>query len=134
MSVLLSLSSNDIEATKTIPSKTYRIDFDKKTISGYVDELDAICQFARKALMTSRIRHIIYSDQFGNDLVAAFRNEKMSNSYIEEELPRLIEDALLSDERITGVDNISFDSSGDSIIYEFNLYSIYGQLKMTGEI
>lgn len=134
MSVLLSLSSNDIESTRTIPTKTYGIDFEKKSISGYVDELQAICQFAQKALMTSRIKHFIYSDQYGNDLIAALRNEKMSDAYIKEELPRLIEDALLCDDRITGIDNISFDSSGDSICYEFDLYSIYGQLKMTGEI
>lgn len=134
MSVLLSLSSNDIIETQKIVSKTYKIDFENKRISGYIDELDAVSQYVQKALRTSRLKHFIYSDQYGNDLIAAFRNEKMSDLYIEEELPRLIEDALLCDERITGVDNISFDSSGDSIFYEFNLHSIYGQLTMTGEI
>lgn len=130
----MSLQSNDIEEVSNIPSKTYKIDWENQKITGYVDELDAVFQFAQKALLTSRTKHLIYSDQYGNDITAALRNEKMSNAYIEEELPRLVEDALVNDERITGVDSFTFDFNGESVYFEFNLYSIYGNLKMTGVI
>ena len=75
-------------------------------IREYIDGLEAVKQSIFKIIMTERYQYIMYSWNYGIELVDLF-GEPIS--YVCPELKRRISEALLWDDRIKGVDNFIFD-------------------------
>lgn len=49
------------------PSLTYRMDWERKRITGQTDGLEAVQQAAAKILRTDRFEHLIYSSDYGTE-------------------------------------------------------------------
>lgn len=115
-------------------TRTYAMDHRHKRIVGYVDDKEAAMQAIWKVLSTRRFAHLIYDDQYGNDLMNRI-NVGLTKQYLDTDVPKMIEEALLVDERITGIGNFSYEIlSGDSVRLEFTAYTIYGNIEMKGVI
>ena len=103
---VLETTLDEGETVEIAPSKTWRIDFDKGTIGGFIDGDDAKHQFVYKALVTERNKYPIYTDAYGNELFDLI-GEDMSNAFLSIEVPRMCKEAVVYDERIESA-NVSF--------------------------
>lgn len=110
-----------------LPSRTYRIDFDTGRVSGFVDSAQAVSQAIRKMLLTERFSYLIYSWNYGmewNGLTGK------SPRVVESELRRLLSEALLHDERILSVGEVSIDriSRGVATV-TVTVDTVFGEVK-----
>ncbi|AZK48786.1 DUF2634 domain-containing protein [Paenibacillus lentus] len=105
------------------PTKTFKLNLDKNRIVGKIDEIEALKQAIFLILSCERYEHIIYSWNYGfesNDLIGKPIDFVMS------EVKRRILEALLQDERITGVDSFEFNRNKKKLHVTFTVHSIYG--------
>lgn len=129
---MLPLSDKDIlqidESTE--PSNTFFIDFEKGRISGFVDEREAVKQAIMLILNTERYKFLIYSWNYGVEL------EELIGTHpdiVEDEVERLISEALLQDDRITAVYDFEFSRNKDTLLVSFKVDSIYGDIGIETE-
>lgn len=124
----VSLKDSEIET-----SRTYYIDWDSGRIHGFVDKVEAMKQFIKKALITPRFSCLIYNSQYGSEIEQNILDENADIEYIETEIPFLIEDALIHDERILRVYNINVEFGEEyplinSVIVSCDVDTIYGKI------
>lgn len=125
---------NELEDGKQV-YRTYRMDFQKKRIGGMVDGKEAVMQAIWKILSTVRFAHLIYDDQYGCDFFNKVNDKGFTSSYMDADMPVMLEDALLYDERILGISDFTYEIvSHDSIHISFVASTIYGDLQMEGVI
>lgn len=124
--------SKVIEETE-LPSKTYKLDLDTKRIVGKVDELEAVNQFIRKALLTPRFKCLVYDTQYGSE-IRELTITDATPELIESEMPRLVEDALLYDSRILKVYDFEFKFIDDGVYIYLKVDTIYGTTEFEGVI
>ncbi|WP_054955054.1 DUF2634 domain-containing protein [Paenibacillus dakarensis] len=106
------------EIAEEQPLKTYALDFDNGVLGGVVDGIDAIKQFVVKAIKTSRYRFAIYDDDYGSEIDDLI-GSSATLSLLETEIPRVIEEALLYDDRITDVYDFELTREGDRLYVSF---------------
>lgn len=110
------------------PSKTYQMDIESNKIRGYADELDAVRQAVYKILNTERYEYIIYSWNYGIELVDLYGED---DTFVIPELQRRIEEALSMDERIIECLDFEFDTSQKKgILVKFTVSTIYGNTEI----
>ena len=120
------------EITKTnYPSRTYRIVKDSNRISGYVDDLEAIAQAIYLILSTERYKHIIYSWDYGVELMDLFGKPM---PYVMSELPRRIKDALTQDDRISDVIDFTFEKKQKALLTKFTVVTTVGTISNELEV
>lgn len=108
------------------PTKTYKLEFDKKEIKGYADRIDAMQQAIYKILGTERYKYVIYDWNYGIELADLFGKPR---SYVYSELKRRIREALLDDDRITEVDNFIFEApKRDIVAVRFTAHTVFGEI------
>ncbi len=90
------------------PTHTYKMDPANKEIKGYTDGREAVEQAIYKILSTERYQHVMYSWNYGVELLDLYGEPV---SYVCPELERRIAEALTWDKRIEGVDSFEFDTS-----------------------
>ena len=101
-------SAQPVEQAKQ-PSRTYCIDWQNGRIAGTVDGAASVAQSIDKIMQTERFAHLIYSWNYGmewNTLIGR------SGAVVESEVRRLLEEALLQDDRITGIQSCTVTSAG----------------------
>ena len=109
------------------PSKQHRMDMDTTRINGTCDGLEAVRQTVYKILNTERYANIIYSWDYGVELMDLYGKSPM---YACPEIERRIKEALLQDDRITGVDSFEFSFPGKGVVsVTFTVHTIYGDLE-----
>lgn len=114
-----------------IPAKTYKIDFDNKRIIGKTDGMEAVKQFIKKALLTTRGKYqILYSDDYGSDIENALLGESVTQDYIYTVVPALIKEALLIDDRISDVYSIEVKNEDDKLFISFMVSCDFGELEI----
>lgn len=130
---MLPLNDKDIlqidESTE--PSNTFFIDFEKGRTSGFVDEREAVKQAIMLILNTERYKFLIYSWNYGVEL------EELVGTHpdiVEDEVERLISEALLQDDRITAVYDFEFSRNRDTLLVNFKVDSIYGDIGIETEV
>ncbi|MBO9600392.1 MAG: DUF2634 domain-containing protein [Cohnella sp.] len=101
-----------------MPSRTYRLDWERGRVIGMVDGLEAVRQAAYKMLRTERFRHVIYSGNVGHSI-------RVGIGY-QAELQTLVAEALLVDDRVKDVSDFRSAMNGDAIEIGFTVVSIYG--------
>ena len=104
--------------------KDYRMNMAKETVTGSVDGIEAVKQATFKILNTERYDNIIYSWDYGvetKDLIG------MPMSYVQPEIKRRFEEALLQDDRISEVSDFEFDVKGNELYVSFIVTCDYGQ-------
>lgn len=108
------------------PTLTYQMNLNRKSIQGYTDELEAMKQAIFKILSTERYQYIMYSGNYGIELLDLY-GEPIT--YVCPELERRITEALTWDERIESVDDFEFDTTKKGeILVTFIAHTIYGDV------
>lgn len=138
----------------TYPTRTYKINFntdisfvnyasplavtsmelttnDLDRISGYVDDLEAIVQAIYLILMSERYKHIIYSWDYGIELVDLYGKPM---PYVMSELPRRITEALTMDDRIDDVKDFEFEVNGKKLHTTFTVVTNIGNISTGVEV
>ena len=113
------------------PSNTFFIDFEKGRISGCIDEKEAVKQAIMRILNTERYKFLIYSWNYGVELEALIGTHP---DIVEDECERLISEALLQDDRITAVYDFEFARNRDTLLVNFKVDSIYGDIDIETEV
>ncbi|WP_313133739.1 DUF2634 domain-containing protein [Anaerocolumna sp.] len=114
----------DVETTKT-----YRLT--DINIQGFTNELKALQQAIYKVLNTEKYEYPIYSFAYGIELESLIGKDPI---YVQIELQRRVQECLLQDERITGIDNFQCTVTGDSLLCTFDVISIYGNITIMKEV
>lgn len=113
---------------ETLPSKTYMLQIEKDTINGSCDNQEAMKQAIYKILNTERYQYIIYSWNYGIQLLDLYGEPV---TYVCPELERRITDALSVDDRILSCDNFEFDTSKKgSVLVTFTASTTFGDVKI----
>ena len=129
------LSEEDAPLEEEPVYRTYRMDFKNKRIIGMVDGVEAAAQAMFKALQTRRFAYLIYDDQYGCDIFNKIGNLNLTQSYLEADLPSMIEDTFLNEEMVRGINDLEFDIiSGDSVAIQLAVSTIYGDATIEGVI
>lgn len=117
-------TSVEISEGQVLPSLTYRLNFDESKLSGKVDNLESVIQSVRLILSIDRYSCPIYNGNYGNEIINLIGQ---SHDYVRADLPRMVNEALLQDDRITGTENYVFNKVDmDSISVSFDVNTIYG--------
>lgn len=119
--------SAELEETE-IPSKNYRMHFSDEVINGYNDNIEAMKQVIYKILNTERYQYIIYSWDYGIELMDLFGEPV---DWVCSELERRITEALEADDRIEDVDGFEFDTSKrHEILVKFTVNTVFGDVEV----
>lgn len=116
---------------ETQPGYTHKLDIDRGRVGGMTDEQDAVLQTVYLILNVERYAFPIYSRNYGSelsDLIGKPMDFAMS------EIKRRITEALTQDDRITGVDNWSFETGNRWVRASFTVNTIYGDLTAEKEV
>lgn len=119
--------------------KTYKVVVNKDEtdetkpdrISGYTDDLDAIMQTIRLILSTERYEYLIYSWDYGVELVDLIGQPM---PYVMSEIPRRITEALVQDDRIEDVKDFEFETNGKKLHVTFTVVSTIGNIPTELEV
>lgn len=106
-----------VSAVQPSASKTYYLDFDGGGIQGPVDGETAMRQAVHKALITNVWLPLIYDGTYGSEL-AGLIGSNHSMAYLQSEVPRMVKEALVYDDRIDSVKDVRVSVSGDVIYVE----------------
>lgn len=121
----------DFELTEQ-PTRTYKMNLDSNLIRGYTDNLEAMKQAIYKILLTERYQYIMYSWNYGIELIDLYGEPV---SYVCPELERRITEALTWDKRIQSVDNFEFDLSVKGVVHvSFIAHTIFGDVQAEREV
>ena len=114
-------------AIESQPSKNYKLHIEQNTINGVCDGLESMKQVIYKILNTERYQHIIYSWNYGIELLDLYGEP---TSYVMVELQRRITEALVQDDRITSVTDFDFDLTDKKAVkVKFTVHTIFGELQ-----
>lgn len=123
----------EVQPSEIAPSKTWRIDFNTGRIGGQIDGDDAIRQFIRKALTTARSRYLIYDGDYGQEITDLI-GQDLTQSLMDEEIPRLVREAIEYDDRIASVSKVDVSRYGnDAVLITVTVETIEG-LFITEEV
>lgn len=116
---------NISDVVKEKPTKTYAIDIDNGNIIGYIDGIEAVEQYIRKALITPRYKCSAYTSEYGSAIETTVVMNKHNRELIKALLPNIIKDTL-SDSRIIDVYDFEFEDGADCIYINFTVDTVYG--------
>lgn len=129
-SVYIPIDIEEVTEAEELPSKTYRLDLDEGRITGYVDELEAVNQAIRKAIITPRFKCLIYDDQYGSEIKEAIIADDATREYTEAVMENFIKDTLLPDTRILEVYDFTFAFKEDKACISFKADTIFGETEI----
>lgn len=119
------LDITEYSAPQLSPSYGWRLEANKNKIAGWVDGSDSVAQAIYLMLRTERGKYEIYPEWYGIELNELYGK---SQDLVIVRLPALIKDCLLTDRRITNVDNIDIHFEGSKCICKFTVQSIFGEI------
>lgn len=132
----IQLLIEDIKEVK-YPTETYKIEVSNEEppsdsrINGYTDDLIALQQAIYLILGTERYKHIIYSWDYGVELVDLFGKPI---PYVIAVLPRRITEALTQDDRIDDVVDFEFEVNKNKVHTTFTVVSTLGNVSAELEV
>ena len=120
----------------TYPNRTYKVVVNEDSeigsrISGYVDDLESIKQAIYLILSTERYAFIIYSWDYGVELIDLIGKPM---PYVMSEIPRRIKDALIQDNRIDDVVDFEFERHGKKLHTTFTVVTNIGNISTELEV
>lgn len=108
------------------PTHTYKMNLENELVRGYTDNQEAMKQVIYKILNTERYQYIMYSWNYGIELLDLY-GEPIS--YVCPELERRITEALTWDDRIKSVDNFEFNILKKGEIHiTFTAHTVFGDV------
>lgn len=122
-----SILTTDLEVAD-IPSKTYKMHLDKNIVSGTCDEIEAVKQAIYKILNTERYEYIIYSWNYGIELMDLYGEPV---DWVCAELERRITEALEVDDRIETLEGFEFDTTEKGVVHvSFTANTVFGDVEI----
>ena len=115
----------------SIPSRTFRMNYNAENIVGTVDQIKAVEQTIFLILNVERYEWLIYSWNYGVEFKHLIGN---AVDYCIPEIERCIKEALLQDDRITSVANFTFTVDKKKIHTTFTVTTIYGEIEVEKEV
>lgn len=116
----------DIEIDEEKEPTDYEIDFETGKLTGrIITGLDAIIQWVKIVLSTDRYYFPQYSWDHGVELESLI-GQNYDEAYIQSEVKRMIEEAILIDNNILGIDNFKCSMDKDKLKISFIINTIYG--------
>lgn len=98
-------------------------------VNGYVDKLEAYKQAVYKILSTERYKYVIYSWDYGVELLDLIGQPV---AYVVPEIEARIIEAIMQDDRTVSVDSFEFDTSKFGVVsVTFRCVSIFGETEIT---
>lgn len=110
------------------PSKTFRLDLQRYRIGNMTDSKEALKQAIAKSILTPRSRHRIYDDTYGCELWELIGAD-VTNAFIDAEIPRMVTEAIVYDDRILTVTDVRVTRTGDAVFIVVDVDSIYGEIR-----
>ena len=114
-----------------MPSKTFYIDFESKKILGMIDDKKAIEQSIYLMLKTGRYEHLIFSWNYGEEINNLIGKPK---DLAKAELPRLLNECLLADDRISAIEDIVITDVEDGLHVSFTAVTLHGDISIESEV
>lgn len=116
----------DVEVEEETVRSDYEINFETGELTGrIITGLDAIKQWVKIVLLTDRYRYPQYSWDHGGEL-STLIGQGYDEAYVKSEVKRMIEDAILIDEDIIGIEDLTCSMMDDRLSIHFYLNTIYG--------
>lgn len=113
------------------PSRTWRINRDTLRIDGETDGYGAVRQAVEIILNTERFRWQIYRPYSGVELEILVGQDA---GYVSMELRRRVQEALMADDRVTGISDYAFLIRGDTLYAMFTVSTVYGDIETGMEV
>lgn len=104
---------------------------DTDRLVGYVDDIGAVAQAVYLILSTERYKYIIYSWDYGVELVDLIGQPM---PYVMSELPRRITEALTMDDRISDVVDFEFEVNRKQLHTTFTVVTNVGNISTEMEV
>lgn len=127
------------QAQKSMPQKIipreYAWDFEKNEFileNGRIKILEgaeALKVWICKMLKTQRYRYLVYSWNYGSELEELI-GKGYASSAVQNEVKRLLEDALTVNSNIKGTSNVQVKFQGDDLDISFTAITDYGEVKI----
>lgn len=112
------------------PSYTHKLT--ETRVVGKVDELEAYKQAVYKILSTERYKYIIYSWDYGVELLDLIGRPV---AYVVPEIEARIIEAIMQDDRTLSVDSFEFDTSKFGVVaVTFRCTCIHGDIEITTSV
>lgn len=123
--------NTDIEIEQQA-SLNYKMQMVKEIIVGKCDKLEAMKQVVFKILNTERYQYIIYSWNYGIELMDLYG---MPLDYVCAELQDRITEALIQDDRINSVSDFdfTFPRKGE-ILCTFKVHTVFGDIEAERQV
>lgn len=127
----LQLEFDPDEEEEIGPSRTFELNLETMEFTGRIIEgVAAIKQYIYIALRTARFAYPIHSLAFGSELGELLSDPELSIEYKKMEIPRLVTEALIYDERIQSVQDFEFVHDGDRLITGFTVDTVDGSIEI----
>jgi hypothetical protein len=120
-----------IVSVESMPSLTWYINKDTNRIQGTVDNYDAVVQAVQVILNVERFRWQIYSPYSGMQWRGLIGEDP---GYVAAELQRRIRDALMMDDRVTGIKDFKYTIADDVLTASLTVTTVYGDVQTTTEV
>ena len=120
-----------IVSVESMPSLTWYINKDTNRIQGTVDNYDAVVQAVQVILNVERFRWQIYSPYSGMQWRGLIGEDP---GYVTAELQRRIRDALMMDDRVTGIKDFKYSIADDVLTASLTVTTVYGDVQTTTEV
>lgn len=119
-------------AVEEMSSRTYKLDFERKRIIGYVDEYQAMMQAIRKIFETERYAWEIYSHEYGIEFENLIGE---SMDFVTTALKGRVEEALLADDRVKLIENFEVtQTSKTELLVSCTVVTTQGKLEVREEL
>lgn len=113
------------------PSLTWYVNQTTQRIQGEIDGIRAVSQAVDIILNVERFRWQIYQPYSGMQWEGLIGQNP---GYVSSELQRRITEALTVDDRIKGISDFSYSSSGNTLTASFTVNTVYGSTPSTVEV
>ena len=113
-------------------SRTYKLDFSRGRIGGFINGKEAIGQAILCILQTERFAHLIYSWGYGfeSDVIIG-----KGETVLKSEIGRLLNEALTEDDRIDSIENVKIEIIDKrTAAVSFTAVSILGEIPIAMEV
>lgn len=117
---------------KNQPSRTYKLDLERKRTGGMIDNEQAIIQMVMKILSTERHAYVIYSSQYGVELDRLIGQDY---DFTVSDLERTITEALTTDDRVIDITDFQINKIGiDKMEVSFTVNTFDGSVDIETEV
>lgn len=120
----------EVDENEEKEPKDYEVDFKTGKLTGrIITGLDAIKQWIKLTLGIDRYYYTQFSWNHGSELNTLI-GKNVSAEYVESEVKRMLEEALLENEYINGIDDVECEIKNDVLVASFTVQTPYGEVSI----